>query len=1050
MLFSLRKNPIEDMQKTAGSAQDFEHKLQCDAHRSKIEFYCSAANCELRFLCFNCINLPGYHQHESKYVESINQLLFNPVDNSVLANENNFLSKCVELRNIVNSMPETVASILDMSKKVLARLKARKQSDPESISSDPRKQRLRTINNDIIQQIKCHSPGKSLDGVKASVKEALSLQNDLQKDTLWATADATLDEYMNVNHFMSISHQKLKVLAEKLDGFFVLLDKPSQSPLAKESAEKTSSMVEDSKTINKTPSSTANKTKTPRGSQLEIEIGHKQDVVMKEEQKKAILEKITVFLQNDSKISLKELEQMVAVAGPSNVELKQIYEKANILAKSFDKITKKPETLKNTVRETLSHFTPSIETSIQISLLNTIDYAFEGLEKLVTEKISGKPDINQLKLLHAEMKASKVDFSKQLEILQKAINDCETIRTKLLTVLDQAKKGKESIKVSIFTEVMLESLDLLAKPSESNNSLTIFFETLCVKCKLGFFRKAMADHKASLAIQGNERRNPFVKSFSTEEVKGVLAIVDKMWFFDFEEDEEMIFQTLKNCKQIEMQLTNLLKQNNFDTLSQMQPLIELCDQTPFSFPQIFIVMERLNNRMFLTPQDFEVKQEAESQAKDEVASNPRRSSAHRRQSIADDSELIASLSRNSKEPSGLTLFGDTNLIQPQVNIKVEEMETEKKSNDKQEVRKPEPEKTQTKQPSEPAHVQTVGFVSSKGGNRRDSLESLHRQSQSVSELKSVSMSKSSSKEGSQPHNDDEEEAKGDQVRKMVKISKTEGLAVASPQKETKEKKSKNVTHYSREQSKVKLVKSLKENPIFIQLDESELIKQSRSIELSVFDKFYLQNDSYTEKIARICEILEKLKNYKFLSQLIVKSSFNYDKLEHLEQLKEPDFVIFEKEAEKLLTGSRSEPQTDSPRNIKKVVTIPHASASNGHIEDQANAEARQAGFKCRSTANSASSSDKVESNSQPSQFRRRTQSGLASSDLKVEQKDPVPDPKTLLSKLQHLGADQVQQLANNLPENERMLVFLTLSSMAKDQNGKPLSNDSGAEAKKTP
>ena len=239
------------MQKTIIKDPPFEHKLQCDAHRSRIEFYCSEPYCELRFLCFNCVNLPGYHQHDNKKVASINQLLSNSVDDSVLVNENNFFGKCVELRSIVNSMPETVATILDLSKKILARLRARKQTEMEDISPDSKRQKLHLVNNDIIQQIKSHTHGRSLESVKSIVRESIALKKDLEKDSLWAIAVNAQEGYDHVNHFMSISHQKLKDLSDYLESFFFLLEKPAPGSVAKDSGDKSPAMAEESKQIGK-------------------------------------------------------------------------------------------------------------------------------------------------------------------------------------------------------------------------------------------------------------------------------------------------------------------------------------------------------------------------------------------------------------------------------------------------------------------------------------------------------------------------------------------------------------------------------------------------------------------------------------------------------------------------------------------------------------------------------------------------------------------------------------------------------------------------------
>ena len=86
----------------------------------------------------------------------------------------------------------------------------------------------------------------------------------------------------------------------------------------------------------------------------------------------------------------------------------------------------------------------------------------------------------------------------------------------------------------------------------------------------------------------------------------------------------------------------------------------------------------------MTSQDIEVKQEFDSLVKEEAQSEKRKSrksSYNRRQSIADDSELMASISRD-RELSGMgfDFINEGGVWQPQTDIKIEEMELEKKQN----------------------------------------------------------------------------------------------------------------------------------------------------------------------------------------------------------------------------------------------------------------------------------------------------------------------------------------------------------------------------------
>ena len=290
---------------------------------------------------------------------------------------------------------------------------------------------------------------------------------------------------------------------------------------------------------------------------------------------------------------------------------------------------------------------------------------------------------------------------------------------------------------------------------------------------------------------------------------------------------------------------------------------------------------------------------------------------------------------------------------------------------------------------------------------------------------------------------EEEDSPEDQPRKIVKVSKTEGVNVPNTQnaaKKGKDKKSKAVTPNVRDQSRAKIIKSFNDNPVFAQIGEEEHIKYAKNIELNIFDRFYLHADNYTDATMKLCDILEKLRTYKYLSQLIVKSMFNLDKLEHLEQLEESGLAAFEKEAEKLLTGMKNDSQSESAQNGRNNL-IKFQTGNGQPIQPK-----RQSSFRGRFTQDTEFRNDSAIQHSQNSQFKRRTQSELITSDPKSDNKELSQDPTVLFKTLQTMGVDKVQQLANTLPENEKLLIFLTLSSMAKEQDTQPQSNGSTIES----
>ena len=144
-----------------------------------------------------------------------------------------------------------------------------------------------------------------------------------------------------------------------------------------------------------------------------------------------------------------------------------------------------------------------------------------------------------------------------------------------------------------------------------------------------------------------------------------------------------------------------------------------------------------------------------------------------------------------------------------------------------------------------------------------------------------------------------------------------------------EKKVKKVDETARQENRRKLGMALRQNPHFGELQEEQIKKYSKDIEVNLFSEYHEDYAKYTGKSEAIRAFLEKLKKYKFLSKMVLNKHFALDTLKSLTKVKDSELPVYEQRSETRLSKEKKNPS----KKPKATATSKSSNASSSQVDD---------------------------------------------------------------------------------------------------------------------
>mgnify|MGYP000853261483 FL=1 len=142
-------------------------------------------------------------------------------------------------------------------------------------------------------------------------------------------------------------------------------------------------------------------------------------------------------------------------------------------------------------------------------------------------------------------------------------------------------------------------------------------------------------------------------------------------------------------------------------------------------------------------------------------------------------------------------------------------------------------------------------------------------------------------------------------RKKVKLDSAGQSAdkVIPGQKGGSDKKGKKVSEELRQENQKKFATFIKQNPHFSDVTEEQAKKYSKDIEMNIFSELHDDAAKYMSQSDDLRALLQKLKQYKYLSKTIVNKHFAIDILSPLVKQKDSRYEFYEQRAEQKHKGT---------------------------------------------------------------------------------------------------------------------------------------------------